>query len=63
MAYIPKLETGEKLIRQFRVKLSKKAKPFLFATDRNLLFARLPVLSAGAGEGELVFRVSPSIGR
>jgi len=38
MAYIPKLETGEKLIRQFRVKLSEKAKPFLFAVSDRALY-------------------------
>jgi hypothetical protein len=38
MAYIPKLESGEKLIRQFRVKLSKKAKPFLFAVSDRALY-------------------------
>jgi hypothetical protein len=38
MACIPKLETGEKLIRQFRVKLSKKAKPFLFAVSDRALY-------------------------
>jgi hypothetical protein len=40
MAYIPKLETGEKLIRQFRVKLSTKAKakPFLFAVSDRALY-------------------------
>jgi hypothetical protein len=38
MAYIPKLETGEKLIRQFRVKLSKKANPFLFAVSDRALY-------------------------
>ena len=38
MAYIPELEAGEKLIRQFRVKLSKKAKPFLFAVSDRALY-------------------------
>jgi hypothetical protein len=38
MAYIPKLESGEKLIRQFRVKLSRKANPFLFAVSDRALY-------------------------
>jgi hypothetical protein len=38
MACIPKLETGEKLIRQFRVKLSKKGQPFLFAVSDRALY-------------------------
>jgi hypothetical protein len=48
MAYIPKLETGEKLIRQFRVKLSTKAntKPFLFAvSDRALYWPQQKLLT------------------
>jgi hypothetical protein len=38
MAYIPKLETGEKLIRQFRVKLPKKANHFHFAVSDRALY-------------------------
>jgi hypothetical protein len=38
MAYIPELETGEILIRQFTVKLSKKAKPFHFAVSDRALY-------------------------
>lgn len=38
MAYVPELETGEKLIRQFNVKLSKKAKPFHFAVSDRALY-------------------------
>jgi len=48
MAYIPKLETGEKLIRQFRVQLSTKAKakPFLFAvSDRALYWPQQKLLA------------------
>lgn len=48
MAYIPKLESGEKLIHQFRVKLSTKAqaKPFLFAvSDRALYWPQQKLLT------------------
>jgi hypothetical protein len=48
MAYIPKLESGEKLIRQFRVKLSTKAKakPFIFAvSDRALYWPQQKLLA------------------
>jgi hypothetical protein len=38
MAYIPELEAGEKLIRQFKVKFSKKAQPFHFAVSDRALY-------------------------
>lgn len=38
MAYDPQLETGEKLIRQFSIKVAKKVEPFVFAVSDQAVY-------------------------
>ncbi len=38
MAYDPQLESGEKLLRQFSIKVTKKVEPFVFAVSDQAVY-------------------------